>query len=242
MEAVTGLYGKLPAHGDFVHRNLPSEFVTGWDEWLQHYIAGSKEQLGEEWLDIYLTSPIWRFALSGGVIDEYSWAGIVLPSVDRIGRYFPISIVTKLPEKLNPLDFLLSQHEWFELIEENTLEALNGDLTVDELIQKITNNELIFDATYSRSELIKDSNPILINMDFNSQKSTSAANCILDSILLKSVSSYSVWTTTGSEHVEPSMFFSQGLPPISGIPAMMDGQWTQNNWQQPYQLNNENIN
>ena len=34
MGARTGLFGKLPAHGDFVRRHLPRSFVTPWDEWL----------------------------------------------------------------------------------------------------------------------------------------------------------------------------------------------------------------
>ncbi|MFV1982593.1 MAG: type VI secretion system-associated protein TagF [Thiohalomonadales bacterium] len=244
MEAVvvTGLYGKLPAHGDFVYRNLPSEFISVWDEWLQHYIASSKDQLGDEWLDIYLTSPIWRFVFSEGVVDESSWGGIVVPSVDRIGRYFPISIVTKLPSKLNPLEFLLSQNNWFTQIEEDTLEALSGDLTADDLLGKITSIDLTFNTAYSRSESIKDNKPVIINMNFEEPTPTSASTCILDSVLLKSVSSYSAWTTTGSEYVEPSLFFSQGLPPISGIPAMLNGQWAQADWQQPYQLNTEIVN
>jgi len=52
------------------------------------YVASSKEQMGDEWLDTYLTSPIWRFVLSSGVIDTQHWAGIMLPSVDQVGLSF----------------------------------------------------------------------------------------------------------------------------------------------------------
>jgi type VI secretion system protein ImpM len=64
-----GLFGKLPAHGDFIYRNLPSNFINAWDAWLQGFVGSSQEQIGESWLDVYLTSPIWRFVLSDGVID-----------------------------------------------------------------------------------------------------------------------------------------------------------------------------
>ena len=97
---LTGLFGKLPAHGDFIYRDLPPSFINVWDEWLQGYVGSVKEQLGDAWLDVYLTSPIWRFAFGEGVIDENVWAGIMLPSVDRVGRYFPFSIATKLPAAL----------------------------------------------------------------------------------------------------------------------------------------------
>ena len=76
---ITGVFGKLPAHGDFIYRDLPTQFVNVLDSWLQGFVGGSREQLGEQWLDIYLTSPIWRFAFSEGVVDEHGWAGLFLP-------------------------------------------------------------------------------------------------------------------------------------------------------------------
>ena len=42
-----GIYGKIPAHGDFVSRRLNNDFIRYWDEWLQRGIATSQEQLGE---------------------------------------------------------------------------------------------------------------------------------------------------------------------------------------------------
>ena len=52
-----GFYGKLPAHGDFIERGFSGAGIRGWDDWLQRALAISREQLGERWLDIYLTSP-----------------------------------------------------------------------------------------------------------------------------------------------------------------------------------------
>ena len=34
-----GLFGKLPARGDFVRRNLPASFVAAWDSWLAGVLA-----------------------------------------------------------------------------------------------------------------------------------------------------------------------------------------------------------
>ena len=67
MEELAGYYGKVRTHGDFVTRHLPRAFADPWDEWLREGIATSREQLGAYWLDIYITSPIWRFALSPGI-------------------------------------------------------------------------------------------------------------------------------------------------------------------------------
>ena len=94
--AEVGFYGKLPSHGDFITRRLSRNFLDEWDAWLQRAIAASKADLGEQWLDIYLTSPIWSFALGGGICGTNAWAGVLMPSVDRVGRYFPLTLVAEL--------------------------------------------------------------------------------------------------------------------------------------------------
>jgi type VI secretion system protein ImpM len=83
-----GIYGKLPSNGDFVTRRLPATFLQPWDQWLQESTADSRDQLGRRWLEIYLTSPVWRFALSPGTTGQLPWAGVLMPSVDSVGRYW----------------------------------------------------------------------------------------------------------------------------------------------------------
>ena len=106
--SATGFFGKLPALGDFVERALPAEFVTPWDAWLQRAIAASRASLGEQWLDIYLTSPLWRFVLGAGPCGARAWAGVMMPSVDRVGRYFPLTVAAPLPA--GPHEVTLTLH------------------------------------------------------------------------------------------------------------------------------------
>ena len=104
-EVDIGIFGKIPAHGDFIERQLPRSFLTPWDEWLQRGIASSKELLGNQWLEIYLTSPIWHFCASPGVIDEKAWAGILMPSVDSVGRYFPLTVARPINVRASLFEF-----------------------------------------------------------------------------------------------------------------------------------------
>jgi type VI secretion system ImpM family protein len=99
----TGFFGKLPSHGDFVSRRLSRDFLDVWDGWLQHCMAESKATLGENWLNVFLTSPIWRFAMTPGACGDEAYIGVLTPSVDRVGRYFPLSIVASAPESAPPL-------------------------------------------------------------------------------------------------------------------------------------------
>ncbi|MDH5179571.1 MAG: type VI secretion system-associated protein TagF [Gammaproteobacteria bacterium] len=232
-----GVFGKLPAHGDFVQRNLSPVFIAGLDEWMQHYIAGSREQMGAEWLDIYLTSPIWRFAFSPGVIDENCWAGIMMPSVDRVGRYYPFSVVVKLPADSNPMEFITTQTGWYEKIEGLALDALGDELHIDEITEQLNQIELEIMSDYHNTGQVLNGNNFQVNMCYEEQLPVSVYPYLLDSILVKTFNSYSVWTTQGSERIEPCLFSVQGLPPVSGVSAMMDGLWTQWGWQQPYVVN-----
>ena len=232
-----GLFGKLPAHGDFVMRDLPSGFVNAWDEWLQHYVAGSKEQLGENWLNIYLTSPIWRFVFTDGVIDSTCWAGVMLPSVDRVGRYYPVSAVMPLADDVTPLEFISMQSDWYMAIEELMLQSLEGAMDIDELSERVNSLEYGQSSMYARNmERADVGSGMQISMEFEEQMPVSVYPYLFDSVLRNMYPSYSVWSTTGSEFVEPSLFLNQGMPQVSGLPAMMDGQWQQWGWQQPYKL------
>ena len=95
-DPVVGFFGKLPARGDFVRVGLPRDFTDRWDEWLQSVLAGSRALMGEAWLPAFLEAPVWRFALPAGMCGERAVVGLMLPSVDRVGRYFPLTFAALL--------------------------------------------------------------------------------------------------------------------------------------------------
>jgi type VI secretion system protein ImpM len=55
-----GLLGKLPSHGDFLCRNLPTDFTRPLNRWLAATVAASRDALGDRWLGAFLKAPIWR--------------------------------------------------------------------------------------------------------------------------------------------------------------------------------------
>jgi len=87
-----GWFGKVPFLGDFASRRLPDAFIEPWDEWLQHGLATTQAGVGDGWLDLYLTFPVWRFVMPAGLVGDAAWIGVFLPSVDRVGRCFPLTI------------------------------------------------------------------------------------------------------------------------------------------------------
>ncbi len=228
-----GLFGKLPHYGDFLTRDLPSNCIEVWDAWLQGYISGAQEQLGGGWLDVYLTSPIWRFVLSPGVIDNHTWLGIMLPSVDRVGRYFPFSVLVPVTTSL-PTTLIHEQAgPWFEQIEHTVLDALDHSTPIDTLSEQLNNIALLEHVSYQLSNNPASHTGTVVPTA-TTPADSSAYALMLGQMMQTHYGSYSVWSTQGSEFVEPCMMTCQALPAISAIAAMLDGDWLQSQWHMPY--------
>jgi type VI secretion system protein ImpM len=119
-----GFYGKVPSRGDFVGRRLPPDFIAVWDRWLQDGLRQSRELLGAAWLDLYLNSPVWRFALDAGVCGGEAMAGVMIPSVDRVGRYFPFTVAGAVAPAVIGADLFEREAAWFDVLEQCALDSL----------------------------------------------------------------------------------------------------------------------
>ncbi|SFK45283.1 type VI secretion system-associated protein TagF [Falsiroseomonas stagni] len=92
----TGIFGKLPAHGDFVRRGLPDGFVSAWDAWLQAGIAEARDALGDGFAAAWAAAPAWCFHLPAGACGPEAVAGVLVPSEDLVGRLFPVTLARVL--------------------------------------------------------------------------------------------------------------------------------------------------
>ena len=131
--AIPGWYGKLPSLGDFASRRLPADFINAWDTWLQDVLHAVPDILGEGWLHNYLTTPIWRFVLVPGLAGRSAWAGVLMPSVDRVGRYFPLTVGVELPSQAALGHAVFASGDWFAGVEEAALSMLGAGLGPDDL-------------------------------------------------------------------------------------------------------------
>ncbi|MGH8294295.1 MAG: type VI secretion system-associated protein TagF [Steroidobacteraceae bacterium] len=237
----TGFYGKLPCRGDFMQRRAPQEFVDAWDGWLQECLHVSRQQLGERWLDLYLTSPVWRFVLSEGICGESAYAGVMLPSVDRVGRYFPLTLVSLLEPGTCMLEAACGTgRTWFDAAEELALRALDAsdldlqafDTAVDALAglgacaalgQSSQLMELI-----ARAGFAQRGSPWHLSM--LGETPQRAANAFASLELQKAFRPCALWWTQGCDAVQPGWLATSGLPTPSGYVAMLSGQWQAAGW------------
>lgn len=135
---VPGWFGKMPSLGDFASRRLPDEFIRGWDGWLQHGLAVARETLGDQWLDENVDAPARRFWLGPGVLGSACWTGAMMPSVDRVGRHFPLTIAVGLGGESHSLAAALASHLWFCAVEDAGRRVFDVAFTIDDLESRLT--------------------------------------------------------------------------------------------------------
>lgn len=123
-----GFFGKLPARGDFVRAGLPGGFVAAWDAWLQAVLPDSRARLGERWLAAWMEAPVWRFLLHAGQCGPDAVLGLWMPSVDAVGRHFPLTIAAVFTGGLATHDAA-----WLDAAEECGRRALETDMGPAEL-------------------------------------------------------------------------------------------------------------
>lgn len=132
-----GWHGKLPTLGDFATRRLDSDFVEAWDRWLSEGLASRRVHDPQGWLAAYLASPTWRFLLLPGFLPtplhRQAWAGVLMPSVDKVGRYYPLTLVGPLPEVPRDTVSQRALWVWLQQLEDAAIDALQEDWSIDRL-------------------------------------------------------------------------------------------------------------
>lgn len=127
MTVAVGFFGKLPAHGDFVRRGLPSVVTSLLDDWLQTELSRSDDPAAM----IDGLQPI-RFASTAVAANQLA-LGTIVRSGDRVGRSYvllgvrlsPHPSVT-LPEPVPP-----AWDDWCGRAEALMVAARDGQWSAD---------------------------------------------------------------------------------------------------------------
>ena len=233
METKTvGMHGKLPQQADFVTRNLPLAFVTAWDDWLQRALLASQETLGNGWLEVYLTSPVWRFVLSANLVDQQIWAGVMVPSVDKVGRYYPLVLAQALPADSLPTAPLIESSDWFDALEQLALSLLQGDLSLADAEQRLAQLPVLQAPLVTGSGRWEVGRPLALFQQDDLNPVHSYPH-LLHELLQQRFPAYSLWSSAGSERVSPVHLISGYLPAPQCYTSLIGGDWSQQGWSTP---------
>jgi len=215
-----------------VSRRLPRSFIGPWDQWLQRGIASSREQLAEDWLDRYLGSPLWRFALAAGVCGSDAWAGVMMPSVDRVGRYFPLCLAAPLEGGAH-LRRLFGARQWFASAEALLLATLedqeDGGFDLDDFDARVEELGIPPGGEALRPEG-REASGWWIPIADPDQVDTVLPD-LAQALIGERMPMSCLWWSAGSECVAPSLLVSAGLPPAAAYASFLDGQWPARDWQ-----------
>ncbi|MGL4237604.1 type VI secretion system-associated protein TagF [Tabrizicola sp.] len=134
----SGYFGKVPTQGDFVSNGLQRNLADALDRWLRQAMQQSQRRMGRDWLDAFLVAPIWRMALTSGTLGPDPVVGLMMPSVDRIGRYFPLVIAAQLTGLSPDVHDMIALTEWYDAAEKLALSTLDPGFLFANFDQAVT--------------------------------------------------------------------------------------------------------
>src|SRR5271170_985696 len=218
-----GLYGKLPAKRDFVAANTPRRFLETWEPWLQAGVATSRQILGEAWRDAYLSAPIWRFWLGANICSE-AVLGAFMPSIDGVGRYFPLTIFIGEGAGVLPPPELEPNKDWFDAVETILLDALQPERDFESVAAAVAGldepAQTPAETSLAGMTLLSDG-AILVH-DFGDELALSlrAARRFGHR---QTFAAQSFWWTIGGEGFSPTALIETGLPGPQRFAEMLTG-------------------
>jgi type VI secretion system protein ImpM len=166
--------------------------------------------------------------LSPGVIGADGWAGVIMPSVDSVGRYFPLTVVSQLPVKgMDAVTTLFRAHNWYAEVEPVTAVALAPDAEVETFDAQLSNrrfpSELIAILDESEETIPPRSRApralwIPLGEEFEGEAGVRG--------LAKPLAgTYSAWLAEESEIFGRSLMLCEKLPAVEQYCTMLNGVW-----------------
>ncbi len=207
-----GFYGKLPAYGDFIQKRLPQDFINPWHEWVQTGMLACREHDPENWMTFYLNCPAWCFVLDEGICGEQPVAGVTIPSVDRVGRYFNFTLASILPVGTSPTVFAAARHRWFEDLEKLALTILDQEMDQDGIERLIIDQSAELGWALSSSPAFEsdDGHSRIASNDLNGVVGFIPA--LLHQLISDKQDRYGIWWHRGSSQATAQMLSCAGMP------------------------------
>lgn len=210
-----GAFGKIPSVGDFFRISAPPGFVSVWDAWLQECLVSGAHGFGNRWDDLYMSAPIWRFTLAAGLAGPQKIVGVLMASVDRVGRRFPLTLMAPLAGPgTATLDHLL-HCDLFERLEDVALAALEDDACKDSLAEALSG--LSLPETGPACHVTRQGQTVYMRQSLGDAATPAllAADC-----LDRALQGPSVWSATVED--DTRFMLCDGLPEGASMRGLFD--------------------
>ncbi|WP_029871462.1 type VI secretion system-associated protein TagF [Rhizobium leguminosarum] len=151
-----GFFGKLPSHGDFVSTGLSRHLQAALDAWLQSGLQAAQRELSEDWERRFRMMPAWRFIVERGLWGPATIAGVLLPSLDRVGRSFPLVIAAQLHGFTEHPRQLYLDDTWFTAAEAIAESSAKRDFDINHFTANLKRLRSLRPADLAENEILRD--------------------------------------------------------------------------------------
>lgn len=93
-----GFFGKIQSHGDFLSEGLDRDLIGALDGWVQAGMHACADAFASRWNSVFSASPPLRFITERGIWGPNAYAGVLLPSRDRVGRNYPLVVLAQMAD------------------------------------------------------------------------------------------------------------------------------------------------
>lgn len=228
-----GYFGKLPGAGDFVRRRLPPEFIDRWDRCFEAALYASRGVFGQNWRAGWRASPLWRFALPPGVCGATAWVGLMGPSIDRVGRGFPMALAAPLRDSDAVMRVLREGARWFAAVQCVYLEAQADDgmdaATFEARVLAL--REPLHELSHASETDAQEINWALGDAWRVPWLRTSGHELLRRWNACMAAGDGCLWWTHGGARVPPTMLLTRGLPEPAAYAGFLDASYMPGPWQ-----------
>lgn len=218
-----GAFGKMPSVGDFFRIAVQPTFVQPWDMWIQRCMLETSQALGQAWDAHYMSAPIWRFCLSPGLAGPQKMLGVLMPSVDRVGRRFPLTLAAAVSNEGSAILAHFRAVDTFRKLEDLALAALEDDMTKEKLNDGLS--VLAVPVQQPTAPVRSHGNTVIMT---RSDISDSVLPDLAAGLLSQRYRNPSIWSTEIGG--VPRMMVCEGLPDGSNMQGLFNlhaAMWTE---------------
>ncbi|MCP3368499.1 type VI secretion system-associated protein TagF [Bradyrhizobium cajani] len=219
-----GLFGKIGAKRDFIAIATPRSFLEAWEPWVQAALSASRHQLGPGWQQAFLTAPVWRFWL-GAAICGRTVAGAIMPSLDGVGRYYPLTLHAMMGDDVSlPPPSIDPQDEWFGQAETFLLSTLDRAATFEQISDGLDR------LAVPRLQTIAADGPPITSLGAAAMGKASTVDAFAGSFAAlcaanpQVYAAASFWWTAGGEGFPPLALSCRGLPDPFHYSTLLTGE------------------
>jgi len=131
-------FGKHPGAADFEQHHVSPEAVRLWHQWIRETLKALRNGNQSIWPSVYLQSPPWFFSVIEKKLGkDQRWLGVLMPSMDSVGRYFPMVLSFSVDRRWPALLALVAHLEHLKALEQVAIDLLNTPASsfADKLIE-----------------------------------------------------------------------------------------------------------